>query len=392
MHRARIAASLWFSFLLLQTLHAAPYVPTSDNAVIERLPGRNDPAQQEFRRLRAELAASPNDVQRATQLARRYIEVGRSDGDPRYFGYAQATLSPWWNQNTPPNEVRILRATLLQSRHQFDAALADLDAVLASDRGHVQAWLTRATILQVMGNYEEARKSCSRLQGMVSDLIAATCAANVNSLNGQATQSYTMLRDTLQKEANADPGIKVWVLTLLAEMAVRLDNPTAAEAHFRQALALDPSDGYLLGAYADFLLDQNRPAEVISLLKNHQRADGLLLRYALALKRQNAAAAAQPIDTLRARFAAAKLRGDNVHEREQARFELHLQGNPREALTLAQENWKVQKEPADARILLEAASISNDADAARPVLDWLKRTGLEDRALAALAAKITGAA
>src|SRR2546422_7884202 len=38
-----------------------------------------------------------------------------------------------------------------------------------------------------------------------------------------------------------------------------------------------------------------------------------------------------------------------------ARFNLYLLGNKEKALALARENWKLQREPRDARILLEAA-------------------------------------
>jgi hypothetical protein len=41
----------------------------------------------------------------------------------------------------------------------------------------------------------------------------------------------------------------------------------------------------------------------------------------------------------------------------------------------------VQKEPADLRILVQAAAASGDAEAARIVRDWLRRSALEDRSL-----------
>lgn len=55
------------------------------------------------------------------------------------------------------------------------------------------------------------------------------------------------------------------------------------------------------------------------------------------------------------------------------------------ALALAADNWALQREPRDARILLEAALAVGDPAAAAPVLDWLRRHRLEDRQLAALA-------
>ncbi len=65
-------------------------------------------------------------------------------------------------------------------------------------------------------------------------------------------------------------------------MATRLGLSADAEEHFRAALALEGRDSYLLGAYADFLLDQKRPEEVIEILKGEDPVHDLLLRRALA--------------------------------------------------------------------------------------------------------------
>jgi Tfp pilus assembly protein PilF len=162
-------------------------------------------------------------------------------------------------------------------------------------------------------------------------------------------------------------------------MAQRRGDAAVAGARYKRALALHPRDSYLLGAYADFLLEQKRAAEVVALLADQTRIDALLLRRALALQQQGASQAlASDVKELAARFDAAALRGDTVHQREQASFELLLRNDAATALALARKNWTVQKEPADMRILLESALKARDAGAARPVLDWIARNGTED--------------
>ncbi|MES2934745.1 MAG: hypothetical protein V4805_14795 [Pseudomonadota bacterium] len=375
----RLAATLLFC--LATIAEAVPYIPASGSQVIEHLPSRSDPVQQQFKRLRLQLAANPHDLALATGLAQRYIEQARNEGDPRYLGYAQAALSPWWGQTEPPVKVRLLRATLLQSTHQFHQALEDLNAVLKIERDNAQAWLTRATVLMVRGDYAQAKNSCEHLYPLAPALITQTCLTNIASLNGDAAPAYAQLLAVFKKHPEAEPDIQLWVLTLLAEMAARNGDSAAADSHFRAALAFDNADSYLLGAYADFLLDQQRPAEVVALLKSKPRVDALLLRYALALKATKSPEAAQQSDALRARFDAAVLRGDTVHQREQARFALQLQNDPKNALILAQRNWAVQKEPADVRILLEAAAAAKDTQAAQPLLAWLKQSRLQDQTL-----------
>jgi hypothetical protein len=48
-------------------------------------------------------------------------------------------------------------------------------------------------------------------------------------------------------------------------MAVRAGMAPEAEAHFREALALDAADSDLLGSYADFLLNSDRSSDVVAL-------------------------------------------------------------------------------------------------------------------------------
>jgi Tfp pilus assembly protein PilF len=372
-------------------VHATPRIPASDNVVVERLPYRNDPVQQELRRLRTGLAAQPRNLAMASDLSRRYIDLSREEGDPRFLGYAQATLTPWWTLPQPPVEVRVLRATILQSTHQFDAALLDLDAVLKADPNNAQAWLTRATVLTVQARYAEARASCAHLYRLAPPLVLQTCAANVEALNGRAARAYQRLQEELQRQAAlapTSPAITIWIETLLAEIAERLGRTDEARRHYAQAMAIDRGDSYLLGAYTDFLLDRKEPREVIDLLKDKTRNDPLLLRYAIALKAARSPEAAPQIQALADRFAAARLRGDTVHRREQSRFELALANEPDAALKTAQANWQVQKEPADARVYLEAAVAASARAEAEPVLQWLKQSRIEDTRLAALAAAL----
>jgi Tfp pilus assembly protein PilF len=366
---------------------AAPFAPASDGQVLERLPFTpSDPVMRELRALHSRLTHEPDDLPLALRLAQGYLELGRVTGDPRYAGYAEAALAPWWHLEQAPQEVLVLRATLRQRTHQFDAALADLATVLKTHPRNAQARLTRATVLQVQGAYDSAREECLALKHLIQELVWAACLTSVNGATGELRESYAQLRAAFDHSQNAQPGIQTWVLTSLAEMAARAGMALEADAHFRAALTLDAADNYLLGAYADFLLENGRPQEVLALLRDKTRADPLLLRYALALQAQNSKELPDRIAQLLDRFEASRLRGDRVHLREEARFTLHLLHAPEAALKLAQENWQVQKEPADIRILLEAALGAHDAAAAEEAREWLRNSRLEDVYLSRLVA------
>ena len=167
-------------------------------------------------------------------------------------------------------------------------------------------------------------------------------------------------------------------------MAVRLDKKQEANAHFLSAVSLDPSDNYLLAAYSDFLLDHDRAKEVLPLLRNQTRADTLFLRYVRALQAVGSEDLAQQSKQLGARFEASRMRGDRVHLREEARYQLQLARNPQTALQLAQQNWDIQKEPADVYILLAAARAANDLITVIQIKTWIARVRIQDDRLTRL--------
>jgi hypothetical protein len=182
--------------------------------------------------------------------------------------------------------------------------------------------------------------------------------------------------------------LRLWVLTRLAETEERRGEVAAAERAYRDALALGLPDVYLLAAYADFLLDNGRAAEVMPLLMPHARADVLLLRLAIAAKATQDARRETLARELQARFDAARARGDTSHRKEESRFALAVQGQADRALALARANYEQQRELADARILLEAALAARQRSAAQPVLLWMQDTGIESPVLRSFAVRV----
>jgi hypothetical protein len=240
-------------------------------------------------------------------------------------------------------------------------------------------------VLTVQGRYAEARADCTRIARLTVPLVTIACDAAPASVSGEAASAYRALTGALAASAT-DAGFAEWAHTLAGEIAQRRGDARAAEAHFRAAFALDQRDPYLLGAYADFLLDRNRPADVAPLLKDYTRNDNLLLRLALAearLPEMRSSFDAHRAE-LEERYEAARRRGDTLHRREEARYALEIAGNSERALALARENWKVQRESADLRVLATAAKAAGDAAALREAAEWAHRNRLEDTALNAL--------
>ena len=364
---------------------AAPRVPVRDDEVLETLPLRGrDAGARELAALRAAASASGGQVAdpaAAARLAQRYFDLALAQGDPRYVGYAEAVVA---RVAAPlPAELLVVRGQLRQYRHQFDAALADFAAALALDPGlaHAHAW--RGAIFLVQARYDEAGAECAALQRLQREVLAGGCLGLLQAYSGRLAQAEASLQRALR--ATDDPGNRLWLLTRLGEVAAWHGQPAQAERHYREALALGLDDVYLLAAWSDFLLDAGRPDEVTALLARWEGADSLLLRLAEAETTLKRPEAARHVQALADRFASARLRGDATHRAEEARYQLRLRGDAKQALRLAADNYRVQREPRDARILLEAAAAAGDPAPAGIVRDWLQRSGFEDARLRQLA-------
>jgi tetratricopeptide (TPR) repeat protein len=378
----------WVTMVQIRPAYPEPYLPMDDAQVLERLSFKgSDPVARELAILRTNVRQHPRNLESAAKLAARYIDQGRSEGDPRFIGQAQAVLSPWWNEATPPPETLLLRATIRQNAHEFTKALADLDQVLTIEPTNAQAWLTKAAILQVQARYDEARRACQRLARLAAAHVLLGCLSDIAAITGQSIKARELLQPMLadQKLIGRE---RIWITTILAETSARIGAIRDAEQYFAEAFKVGIKEQYLLSAYADFLLDQGRHQDVVSLLRSETRADGLLLRLALAEQALGIPSSKHHITELAARFAASRERGTSVHVREEARFTLALLKDAKQALPLAQANWNVQREPADARILLETALASRNRAAAQAAIEWLKTNHVEDFRLQQLAKQI----
>lgn len=369
----------------LDAPYRAPFEPRAGDEVLQEVPPASDPSVREIRALRAALAADARNLRIAERLARAYIDFGRELGDAHYAGYAEAVVAPWLASPQPPAAARVLQATVLQFRHEFAAARTLLEQALASDPKSAQGWLTLATIDMVQGHYAAAAKECSAVGRAGGFALGTACHGHLRTYLGQARAGIALMA-TLEGDApDLSPAFKAWVQGLLAEGCERLGDWTSAEAHYRQALRYAPNDNFLLVAYADFLLDRDRAREVVDLLAAHTQSDTAFLRLALAHAALGSADAGRYTWIMAARFEALRQRGSEFFGREQSRFVLHLQRDPRTALALAQRNWEVQREPWDARVYLEAAQAAGDPAAAAPVLAFLRQSKLEDPVIDALA-------
>jgi tetratricopeptide (TPR) repeat protein len=361
---------------------AAPITPTRDDEVIEVLPA--SAANREDRQQRKRLAARPDDAKLATAVARRYLEQARESGDPRFAGLALAALRAWPDANAAPDEVLLLRATLEQYLHEFDAAVAHLRLLLArpgSER-QSQAWLTLATVLRVQGRYVESDAACRQVAG--AEVYQAACLAENAALRGETAAARRSFETMLAARSLPAP-TRGWLTTSLAELEERDARAGAADAAYRNVLRLGP-DTYAAIAYADFLIAQHRPAEALRVLKDEARTDIVVLRLAIAGTLARSPSAARDVVEMRERIALANERPEAsiFHGREQAMFALVVERDPERALALARGDVARQREPLDLLVFSQAARASGRREAIEEARRLKTSIGLHDRRIDAL--------
>lgn len=344
-------------------------VPSRDEVVeTQLLPRAVKQSVQRLDRVKLGAAKPTDEPKQRVDNARRLIQAGRASGDPRTLGYAEAQLAGLPDTGAIGIEVLVLRATIEQSRHRFDAARVLLDRAIEQAPAHVQARLTRATISHVRGDIVAARADCEALRQSAST-VALICSAINDSLSGRNAQALAKLENV------TDPSLRGWALSLTGEIQEQQGATDAAVRAYNASLALD-NDLYTTVALVDALIAQQRWAQAEALLVPLPSTDAVLLRrWIVARKQHRDAAALQRL--LADRFAAAQVRGEFLHAREAALFALEL-GDSATALKLARPNWGDQREPADLRILALAARAASDEATLAEVRDWLARSRLRD--------------
>ena len=283
------------------------------------------------------------------------------------LGRAEALLAPF--ARPPHAEVLVLQATIAQARHDLAPALLALERALRLAPRDAQAHLTRAALLTVLGRYHEARASCASLVPLVSRVVSTLCRANIDALTGARGEALTAIERSAREAPSV--GERAWALSLLCEHAFWGAQLGRARAACDQALSLDPRDCYTRALLADVLLEAGEPARALALTRA-RADDALLLRQALAALALGRAEAPELVARLEQSFRRARARGDQVHQREEARLLLALGKEPARALELARTGFAAQREPWDLRLFLSAAQAARAADAALSVRSFMR--------------------
>ncbi len=383
-----IGVSLLTTLSLINVAAAHPRHHDAKPVVAFAYPALSDEEGSKFEKLQTALSAKPDDPGAAVAFARYAASLARRDGNTDLLKLAAGSLAPWSAVDEPPIDILIVRANVKQIDHRFDEALADLDQIIVRDPYNPQALLSRAFVLTTTGRAREAAADCARIRPNVSVTIRETCAARALSLSGAAQRSLTRLEASVRALKAKSKTEKTFAISVAAEIAERIGETEKATGFYAELLEADPRSVFVRAAYADFLVSQNKFAEARAIIGDRPHTETLMLLRVLASAGPSDQPANAAAAELKARMENDLAKDDYSHAREYARFALNRMNDPHFAFDMARANWRVQKEPLDARILLAAAEAAGDHETTHEIEAWIEATGIEDKGLqAALAAE-----
>jgi tetratricopeptide (TPR) repeat protein len=393
----------------------APFRPTDPGFVVAELPGGSSRARDASAR---QLALSRSDPQLAAQLAAALLEQARTSAQPQLYGRAESVLAPWIARPTVPAPLLILEANILQQRHEFGGALELLDRAIAQEPRSSQARLMRANVHIVTGDYEHARPDCAWLLGAGEQWTGSVCIAQVLGSTGQLERGRALLERLMAGDVAEPTGqgqlgqgqsgqgqfgqgqfgqgqfgqgqfgqgltgeVLAWTLSVRADLALRAGALPEAQEMLTRAVALAPVSDYTRLALADVLIARNQSAEVINILDMTRPGVGVLLRRAIAESRAHAGHMPDSLAELEERLNVSAQRGERTHLREEARLALEFPregaGGRQAALALARDNFNVQRETEDIRLLARAVVVARDPAALATLREWLQHSHYED--------------
>lgn len=371
--RLRQAAKYWLGgFVLACALLANDHAnaqrppleqPKSDSFVIERLPAG-------YSALHMQPTGDPaSDI----ALAARMLDTAVRSGDARLASRAEALLKSSYRSPPSPQVLKLL-ARAAQYRHDFDQARALLDRAVAARPRDPHTRLYRAQVSLIQGNIRRALTDCAGLMLGIDAGIGELCLAAVTLRTGNLESTVRHTSRFLAIAADDHPYVG-YALLVRAHAALRCGRLDSSQ-WFARALHSVPGDVHTLAAYARSLRYHGRPELVRPLLADHAAHDGLHLQLALAALESNAPDADRLKYAQAQRYHAARASGVEPEPRDEAEFHLTLIDDPKAALSIAQENFRIQRDHEDADILRRSALAADRQDVLASLAQWENSQGI----------------
>ena len=340
-------------------LFAAPYTPASSDEIIARWAAPSDDA---LKSIKTASRLKPKDPAIIVALANAYLAQAAQPGQSRFYGLAQAALKPLIEKNnneknSVDKNVWLVWAQVQQHQHNFTTAQDAIAKVLQVDPTNENANLLGARIYVIQENPAAARNSCLKLLGNADLLTVTACSLEANSYlhPDDLKNTYQQLADVVNRQGLPNDERAIWLIQLLADLALRNNDIETAASWLAQRLP-NASVNYL-AQWADVQLALNNSQQVLDHLTPivttaPEMDDALLLRLALAEKKINRETKWQTLLTERVQLR--EQRQDSLHSSELAFYYLDINPDPKKALYWAKTNFANTREYNDKKLLARA--------------------------------------
>jgi len=360
----------------------------SDSAVLLHSSALAGGRHASLRTLDRAWRAQPQDLDVALAYARAVFNLGLREGDLRWFGSARAALAPWWQATDLPAEGHFLRGLVKQGFHDFDAGLKDLERAIALEPRRTEFWSWRFALRLLQADMAGARRDAEEMAGLFGSAEADVYRAILAYRTGQPLAAIKMLRQAIRSASNQDASSQDWLSFHLGEAHRVAGHPDQAVAVWEERLKAGGQSHLIRLSLAELLNQQGRHLLAKSVAMNQSDmgslTDALLMQALLAsrvLKDGDEARLARQMD---ARLKSQALRQESLIERPKLIYQIAYGQDIATGLALSIENWRLQKEPPDAILFVQAALALGQARAAEPVVEWAEKTGYTDPQLATL--------
>ena len=331
---------------------------------------------------------NPQDQQAALAYARAVFLIGLTEGDLRWFGSAKAALAPWWNSAQLPAEGHFLRGLVKQGFHAFDDGLKDIDMAIALERKRPEFWSWRFALHLLLADIPAARKDCTEIGNLFGRDEAKGCTAILAYRTGQAAQAVELLKAAVVLPGFQDPLSQDWLRFHLGEALRTAGRYAEAVALWEQHLKARPQSHLVRLALVELLNLQGQPAKAKKYASTAAPTDALLVQALLASRALQDGDTARLADLFEGRMSSQALRQETLIERPKLIYLIRYGKDPAAGLQLSVANWKIQNEPPDALLFVEAAILQKQPRAAAPVVAWAEKTAYADPQLTPLLQKL----
>ncbi len=331
---------------------------------------------------------NPQDQAAALAYARAVFLIGLTEGDLRWYGSAKAALQPWWKDAALPADGHFLRGLVKQGFHDFSGGLADIAQAIALDEARPEFWSWRFALHLLVSDMDAARQDCTAIGRLFGPDELAVCQAILQYRSGQAGAGAAGLKRLVALPAFSGPLAQDWLRLHYGEALRTAGQADEAISVWQAHLTRRPAAHPIRLALAELLNVQGRAAAAQLVAKVPNPSDALLVQSLLASRALKDGDTERLAAQVKARLENQALRQEALIERPQMVYLIRYGQDAPAGLKLAVANWRDQQEPADAVLLLEAALQTGQPQAGAPVLDWMRKTGYSEPALAVLAQQL----